>query len=70
MIGTDGIHERALYMRAGFFSCFHGALEVAHIIKRIKNADDANAIIDRTMHKLTNHIVGVMVVAKNVLAAQ
>ena len=66
---ADCVNECALDMCAGFFGDTHRHFEVADVVQRVKNPDDSNAVVDGPFDKLGHHIIGVMVVAENVLSA-
>ena len=48
----------------------NGDLQIARIVQRIKDADDVDAVLHRVLHELADHIVGVVLIAQDVLAPQ
>ena len=48
----------------------NGNLQIAHIVQRVKDADDVDAVLHRVLHEFADHIVGVVLIAQDVLAAQ
>ena len=47
-----------------------GRFHVADVVQRIENAEDIDAVFDRQTHELAHHIIGVVAVSHQVLAAQ
>ena len=70
MVGADGIYNAALNMCACFLSGTHCAFQVAGIVKSIENTDNRYAVINRTVYKFAYNVIGIMVIAQNVLTAQ
>ena len=70
MIRTGGIDQRALHMGAGFFPCPKGSFQVSRIIEGVKHTDNGDAVLHTLFDKLRYHVVGIMVVTQQVLAAQ
>src|SRR5690554_827982 len=52
------------------FDRFHRGFDIAHIIHRVKYAENINAVVRRALDELVNHVVSVMTVAENILSAQ
>ena len=67
---ADCVNECALDMCAGFFGDPHRHFQVTDVVQRVKDPDDSNAIVDGPFDEFGHHIIGVMVVAENVLSAQ
>ena len=55
---------------AGLHRLFNGHLEIIHVIEGVENSDDINSVADRCPDKTPNNIIRVVLIAKNVLAAQ
>ena len=70
MVGADGIYNTTLNMCACFLSGTHCTFQVACIVKSIENTDDGYAVINRTVYKFAYNVIGIMVIAQNVLTAQ
>ena len=70
MVGADGIYNATLNMCACFLSGTHCAFQVACIVKSIENTDNGYAVINRTVYKFAYNVIGIMVIAQNVLTAQ
>ena len=47
-----------------------GGLEVPRIVKRVEDTDDVDAVGNRLLHKVFDHIVGIVTVAKYILASE
>ena len=52
------------------YGLFNSDLEVVGIVERVENADDVDAVFDRCAHEAADDIVGIVLVAEDVLAAQ
>ena len=48
----------------------NGHLQVAGIVQGVEDTDDVNAVLDGVLHKLAHHIVGIVLITQDVLAAQ
>ena len=48
----------------------NGDLQVAHVVQGVENPDDVNAVLYGVLHKLAHHVVGIVLVPQNILAAQ
>ena len=51
-------------------SLLNGDFQIVHVVQRIKNADDVDAVANRGTDKAAHNVVTVVLVAKDVLAAQ
>ncbi len=47
-----------------------GNLQVAGIVQSVENTDDVDAVFHGVLHELAHHIVGVVLVAQDILASQ
>ena len=70
MNGADGVADAAGGMRATLQGLIHGHFNIADIVERIEDADDINAVFHRFADEHAHHIIGVVLVAQQVLAAQ
>ena len=72
----DGVHRAggvangALRVLAGLEHRLDGDLEVAHIVHRIEDAEHVHAVPRRLLHERLDHVVGVVPITEQVLAAQ
>ena len=48
----------------------NGHLQIAHVVECVKNPDDVDAVLHGVLHKLAHHVVGVVLIAQDVLAAE
>ena len=68
--GAGGEADGAGGVSAPLDRLIHGDLQVAHIVQGVENTDDVNAVLDGVLHELAHHVVGVVLIAQDVLAAQ
>ena len=68
--GAGGVGDRAGGHCALLYGLFNSDLEVVGIVERVENADDVDAVFDRCTHEAADDIVGIMLVAEDVLASQ
>ena len=68
--GSRGVADSYLSVGSLFFCGFYSGAEVLYIIKRVEDADDIDAVGDRTLNEIIEHVVGIMAVAQHVLAAE
>ena len=61
--GRDRVGERSLDLTAVLFRGLDGLLQVAHIVERIENADDVDAVFDGPAAELVHDVIGIMLVA-------
>ena len=47
-----------------------GGFQVAHIVQRIENTDDIDAVFNGLAAELLHHVVGIVLVAQDVLAPE
>ena len=55
---------------AVFFNAFHGLGNVALVVQCVKHANNINAVFNAHFNKIVYYIIGIMLVAQKVLAAQ
>ena len=61
---ADGVDQGTLDMdRFRIFRRFDGCFQVARVVESVEDADDVNAIIDGTVDKFVDDVVGIMAVA-------
>ena len=68
--GAGGEADGAGGVAAPLDGLLNGHLQVAHIVERVEDTDDVDAVLDGVLHKLAHHVVGVVLIAQDVLAAQ
>ena len=56
-------------MTALFFGSLDGGLQVTRIVERVEDTDDINTVGNRLLHKVFDHVVGIMA-AENILTAE
>ena len=52
------------------FTSLHGPIEVPHVVERVEDAEDIDAVRGRTFDEPLHHVIGVMAIADEVLPAQ
>ena len=70
MNGAYGVAYSRLAYSAVFFTALHSLFHIARIVKRVKNTDNVNAVFNRLFNEHINHVIGIMLVAEQVLTAQ
>ncbi len=70
VIRADRIDERALRMSAGSLRGLHGTFDVADIIESVEDTDDIDAVGDTALDEFRDHIIGIVVVAEDILPAE
>ena len=68
--GARGVGDGALALAAGLLAGLDRGLEVAHVVERVEHAHHVDAVFDGLLHHGAHHVVGVVLVAQKVLAAQ
>ncbi len=68
--GARGVGNGARGHCALLYGLFDGDLEVIGVVERVEDADDVDAVFDRGAHEAAHDIVGIMLVAEDVLSAQ
>ncbi|GAA5753834.1 hypothetical protein Sent01_04514 [Salmonella enterica] len=67
---AGGIAQRALGVRAVAAHRLQGGLHIARVVHGIEDAEHVHAVFHRPLNEAFHHIIGVMAVAEQVLAAQ
>ncbi len=67
---ADGVADAALGVLAGLFHGVHGPLQVAGVVQRIEHAEHVHAVLGSFVDEAVNHIIGVVAITQQVLAAQ
>ena len=67
---AESVGKSDLCLRALLLACVHCGLQVAEIVQAVKDADDVNAVCDGLLDEVFHDIVGVVVVAEDVLTAE
>ena len=57
-------------MRIPFHCLIHSNLDIPDIIQRIKNADDIDSVFHGILHKLSHHIIRIVMISQYILSAQ
>ena len=57
MDGRNRVTNRALRVSARFQAGLHRSLNIAQVVKRIKNTHDVHAVLNRCTHKPTHSII-------------
>ena len=70
MNGGDGVAEGSLHHAAVFLGGFDGLFQVPHVVQRVENPDDVDAVFNGLAAEGVHHIVGVVLVAQDVLAPE
>ena len=68
--GGDGVGQGAFHHAAILLGGLDGLLQIAHVVQSVENSDDVNAVLDGLAAESVHHVVGVVLVAQNVLAAE
>ncbi len=66
----EAVADRSLKVFLVLFDDLHRGLEVAEVVERVKDPDDVDAVVAGTLHEGFHHVVGVVLVAHQVLPAQ
>jgi hypothetical protein len=67
---AGGIGNRPLRVFAGGQHRFDGMLDIAQVVHCVENAEYVDAVDDAAFDEFVHHVVGVMAVAQDALAAQ
>ena len=70
MHGADGVAHSHFADAAVLLGGLDGRFQVAHVVEGVENADDIDAVLNRQAHELLHHVVGIVLVAEDVLAAE
>ena len=68
--GGEGVADGALGLGSGGEAGLHRRLDIAHIVQRVEDADDVDAVFDGRGDKAADGVVRIVVVAQDVLPAQ
>ena len=67
---AGGVRKRTLGVGAVAADRLQGGLHVARVVHGIEDAEDVHAVFDGALHEALHHVVGVVAVAEQVLAAE
>ena len=67
---ADRVGNRALRMFADFERCLDRGLEISHIVQRIENSENIDAVDSAALNEFAHKIIGVVAVAEDILAAE
>ena len=70
MLRADGVTDGALRVFAGGAHGFERRAQIADVVERVEDAEHVHAVLGGLIHKAPHHLVFVMPVAQQVLAAQ
>ena len=68
--GRNGIGKSRLDLSTVFLGGLDGLLQIAHVVERVENADDVDSVFNALGAELVHHVVGIVLVAENVLTAE
>ena len=55
--------DGALGVTAGFDAGFHCGLHISGVVQRVEDTDHVDAVIYRLLHKTTDGIIGIVMIA-------
>ena len=67
---ADGVADGRLADAAVLLGELDGGFQVAHIVQRIENTDDIDAVFNGLAAELLHHVVSIMLIAQDVLAPE
>ena len=67
---AGGVRKRALGVGAVAAHRLQGGLHVARVVHGVEDAEDVHAVFDGALHEALHHVIGVVAVAEQVLAAE
>ena len=70
MDGGHGVAEGGLHLSVVLLGGLDGLLQIADVVEGVEDADDIDAVLDALAAEGVHHVVGVVLVAQNVLAAE
>ena len=70
MHGAGRVRDRRLADAAVLFDRLHRRFQIARVVERVEHAHDADAVFDGLGDEFFHHVVRIMAVAEQVLAAQ
>ena len=65
--GARGVGDRAGRDRAGLDGLIDRNADIAQIVQRVEDADDVDAVFDGKLDKLADNVVGIVLIAEEVL---
>ena len=68
--GGDGVAHGGLHLAAVLPGGLDGLFQIPHIVQRVENADDVDAVFNGLAAESVHHIVGIVLVAQDVLATE
>lgn len=68
--GGDGVAHGGLHLAAVLPGGLDGLFQIPHIVQRVENADDVDAVFNGLAAEGVHHVVGIVLVAQNVLATE
>ena len=68
--GAGGVGDGTGGVSALLDGLINGHFQVAHVVEGVENTDDIDTVLHGVLDKLTYHIVGIVLIAQDVLAAQ
>ena len=68
--GGHGIAEGSLHLSAVFLGRLDGLFQIADVVESVENADDVDAVFDGLGAEGVHHVVGVVLIAQDVLAPE
>ena len=68
--GGHGIAEGGLHLSAVFLGRLNSLFQIADVVESVENADDVDAVFDGLGAEGVHHVVGVMLIAQDVLAPE
>ena len=66
----QGVANGPLCMAARLEALVHRGLDVAQVVERVENADDIHAVLNGCAHKTAHHVIRIVAVPQQVLAAK
>ena len=67
---TGGVADRRLNMTAFLLGRVYSGLKVSRVVESIENSQDIDAVRDRLLDEVLNHVVSVVTVAEDILSAE
>ena len=68
--GGNGVGQGGLHLTAVFLGGLDGLFQIAHIVQRVKNADDIDTVFNGFTAEGVHHVVCIVLVAQNILATE
>ena len=67
---AQGVAKRYLRVSLFLVAGLHRRLQVAQVVEAVENTDDIDAVGNGLLYEVFHHVIGVMVVSQNILAAE